>query len=62
MQLERGGVSYTDARKKGSETSLQLVSLRKNFQNGVPLHSIKKIPQVLLKKRPASNPDRMVRK
>jgi hypothetical protein len=42
--LERGGISYTDARKKGSRTPFQLVSGVLLWQNGIMARSIITIP------------------
>jgi hypothetical protein len=45
IRLERGGVSYTNARKKGFWNAIMAcVLLRKNFQNGVLAPSITKYP------------------
>jgi hypothetical protein len=42
------GVIYTDPGKRDSRTQIPgCVLLRKNFQNGIPAHSITEIPLVL---------------
>jgi hypothetical protein len=45
IRLEKGGVSYTSARKKRAWNSIPAcILLRKNLQNDVLMHSVTKIP------------------
>jgi hypothetical protein len=47
MWLKKGGVSYTNSRKKGFQNVvLACILLTKNFWNGVPARSITKITAV----------------